>query len=112
MYFMYFGLQLKYLVLVLEYFSKYLYLYPSTFENSVLVLVLVFFSSTCTCTRVVLSSIRPKPGEGVYTSEVSKLAPSIGTVCVGVDTYQVGKISTYEQQALCVSRWIHIRWVK
>ena len=56
-------IQRKYSVLVLKYFSKYLYLYSSTFENPVLVLVLVLiiFSSTCTCTRVLLSSTRPKP---------------------------------------------------
>ena len=57
------SLQPKYSVLVLKYFSKYLYLYSSTFENPVLVLVfvLVIFPSTCTCTRVLLSSTRPKP---------------------------------------------------
>ena len=52
------------------YFLKYLYLYSSTFENSVLVLVLVIviFSRTCTCTRVLLYSTCLKPE--AYTSIV------------------------------------------
>ena len=56
------SLQPKYSILVLEYFSKYLYLYSSTFQNPVLVLVLVLVIFVLEYFCPVLASSLPNAG--------------------------------------------------